>query len=103
MTFKSTILFISRNLEAIIWLTVLLIFLLSPIPTADHLVICPFRLAGFQHCPGCGLGTALIMLLHGHIADSIAMHPLALFALPLLIGRIYIVFLTNNKLQKLHQ
>jgi len=100
MISRAAFLFISRNFEAILWLAVLLVLLLSPIPTGDHLIICPFRLVGFQHCPGCGLGTALCLLLHGYISESVEMHPLALLALPILVIRTYTIFRDNYKVQK---
>jgi uncharacterized membrane protein len=89
MKIKAGIIF-QQNLEAIIWITVLLIFLFSPV-TNEHITLCPFKLAGIDHCPGCGMGRSLIMLLHGDFANSFLMHPLAIFALFILILRIVIV------------
>ncbi len=92
--------FMVHNLEAFIWIAVLLYFAVSPIPNANHFTICPLSLAGFQHCPGCGLGRAIILLLHGHISESIAMHPLGLLAPVLLIGRIFMIFTNYFRFQK---
>ena len=90
--FKSFGKFMVQNLEAFIWMTAIIYFALSPLPSGEHFTICPLSLAGFEHCPGCGLGRAMIMLLHGHMAESFSMHPLAIFALPVLVARIVFVF-----------
>lgn len=83
-----TIHFAATNLEAVIWMLALLILAFSQIPEGNHLIICPFRLAGFEHCPGCGIGTSIILLLHGQLAESVYMHPLGIPAVIILIGRI---------------
>jgi len=84
--------FVVHNLEAFVWITAILYFAASPVYSGGHFSICPLSLAGFQHCPGCGLGRSMILLLHGHIAESFSMHPLAIFALAVLIARIVYVF-----------
>ena len=94
--FKSFGKFMAHNLEAFIWLSAIIYFAASPLPSGAHFTICPLSLAGFQHCPGCGLGRALILLLHGQVSESISMHPLAIPALALFATRIVIVF--NNYL-----
>lgn len=98
--FKSFGRFMVHNLEAFIWITVIIYFALSPLPSGEHFTICPLSLAGFKHCPGCGLGRALILLLHGRVADSFSMHPLALFALLVLVARIVFVFRNYFSFQK---
>lgn len=89
---KTIRLFAVQNLEAFIWIAVIIGFAVSPVVDVNHFTLCPLKLVGFEHCPGCGLGRALILLLHGRIADSFNMHPLALFALPLFVYRIITVF-----------
>jgi hypothetical protein len=84
--------FLVQNLEAFIWLAVLVYFAISPVHASGHFTICPLSLAGFEYCPGCGLGRAIVLLLHGKIYESFNMHPLALFALIVLIARIVAVF-----------
>jgi hypothetical protein len=92
--------FVLKNIEALTWLTVIILFAFSPIPSEEHFTICPLKLAGFEHCPGCGLGRSLILLLHGHVAESANMHPLAVFALIVLVLRIVKVFLNYMQYQK---
>jgi len=90
--FKSFGKFMVQNLEAFIWIAAIVYFALSPLPSGQHFTICPLSLAGFEHCPGCGLGRAIILLLHGQVSESIHMHPLAIPAVALFTSRIIIVF-----------
>ena len=74
--------------EAVIW-TGGLVYLACISPQANHhLTICPLKLLGFDHCPGCGLGLSISYLLHGNLVDSWNTHPLGIFALPVLVWRI---------------
>lgn len=98
--FKSFWNFMVHNLEAFIWIAAIIYFAVSPLPSGEHFTICPLSLAGFQHCPGCGLGRACILLLHAHITESFNMHPLAIFALAVLTARIVIVFKNYFEFQK---
>ena len=45
---------------------------------------CPFFQATGCPCPGCGLGRAAVLLLHGHWRDSFQMHAFAIPALAML-------------------
>jgi hypothetical protein len=92
--------FLVHNLEAFIWIAAILYFAVSPLPSGEHFTICPLSLAGFEHCPGCGLGRSLILLLHGHVTESFNMHPLAVFALLVLVVRIIFVFRAYFRFQK---
>ena len=97
---KGVLYFVVRNLEAFVWLAAILYFALSPVHSEGHFTICPLALAGFEYCPGCGLGRSLVLLLHGHLAESFSMHPLAIFALAVLCSRIVIVFRNYFRFQK---
>jgi len=92
MTTSKVRTFLIQNFEALVWLAVIVVFAVSPVQSGNHFTICPLSLAGFEHCPGCGLGRAMILLLHGRVAESIEMHPLAMFTLGLFIIRIVTVF-----------
>jgi hypothetical protein len=92
--------FLVHNLEAIVWIAAIIVFALSPLPAAEHFSICPLSLAGFEHCPGCGLGRAMTLLLHGRVSESISMHPFAIPALALFATRILIVFKNYFNFQK---
>lgn len=97
---KQASIFFAHNLEAFIWITAIIYFALTPVHSGVHFTICPLSLAGFEHCPGCGLGRSMILLLHGYVADSFKMHPLAIFALGVLMARVFIVFKNYTKYQK---
>jgi hypothetical protein len=97
---RNTFNFLKQNLEALIWVAVILYFIVSPVHTESHFTICPLSLAGFEYCPGCGLGRSMILLLHGHFLESLRMHPLSIFALAILTARIIIVFRNYDKRQK---
>lgn len=84
--------FVLQNSEAFVWMAVIMVFALSTVQTDAHFTICPLSIAGFENCPGCGLGRSMILLLHGRIADSFSMHPLGIFAFGVFVTRIVIVF-----------
>jgi hypothetical protein len=45
--------------------------------------LCPFAIVTRHPCPGCGLTRATLAILHGHLAESLHLHPLALVVSPL--------------------
>lgn len=100
----SLVRFIQKNSELLIWVLALLFLGMTPID-ATHLTICPLALCGFEHCPGCGLGRSVNLLLHGHIMQSIQMHPLGILTLIVITHRI-IHLLTSisfhNPFQKIY-
>lgn len=57
----------------------------------ESISICPIHGLGFTWCPGCGIGRSIGLLMHGHIAESIAMHWLGIPALLVLLYRIFIL------------
>lgn len=71
--------------EAVLW--PLALGLLYWWPVAEGPSLCVYHHLGISWCPGCGLGTALHHLLHGHWAESWAYHKLAGPAALLLIFR----------------
>lgn len=92
--------FLSHNLEAFIWIAVIIYFTASTVNFDNHFTLCPLSMAGFEHCPGCGLGRSLVLLLHGKVVESIHMHPLGIFALGLFVARIVTVFRNYFSYQK---
>jgi hypothetical protein len=92
LTLHSIYRFSRLNAEALIWTAVLLWFAVIPVPAGSHFSVCPLHLAGFDYCSGCGLGRSLVLLLHGRISESLALHPFGILALPLLTERIVVVF-----------
>jgi len=51
--------------------------------------LCPLHALGLDFCPGCGLGRSIGLALRGQFAASWARHPLGLFALAVLVSRIF--------------
>ena len=74
--------------EALLWIAGLLTLAVSR-PDADrHYTVCPFRHVGLRRCPGCGLGRSISYLFRGRVRDSFQAHPLGVFALAVILGRI---------------
>jgi hypothetical protein len=82
------------NIEAFI-LSGGLIYLLLINPSHNHFSICLIKLAGFDFCPGCGLGRSISYLLHFNITESVKTHPLGIPAFIIIMHRI--ISLVRNK------
>ncbi len=77
--------------ELAVW-TCGLIYLVVIDPNADkHFSICPLKNVGFEFCPGCGLGESVSHLLHLQIGPSFHSHPLGLFALIVILHRMFVL------------
>lgn len=73
--------------ELIFWIAAIFSLAMSD-PNTPHYSLCLFRLLGWQHCPGCGLGHAIAFLLRGNLSASWHSHPLGGFAAIVIICRI---------------
>ena len=60
-----------------------------------HFSLCIFNWLGISFCPGCGLGHSISWLLHGDPVRSLQAHPLGIFAMIILIYRIFKLTKTN--------
>ncbi|MBU1094869.1 MAG: hypothetical protein CVV23_11330 [Ignavibacteriae bacterium HGW-Ignavibacteriae-2] len=89
-----------KNSEAIIWIFGLSYLALINPYSPKQLTVCPLDLAGFEHCPGCGLGRSISFIFHGDVTNSIASHPLGILALVLLSYRIVTLIIKNYKASK---
>jgi hypothetical protein len=78
--------FIDR--EALLWITGLLFLAIAPLEHS-HLTICPLKLLGFDHCPGCGLGLSVHYLFSFSFSASVRAHPLGFAALIIILHRIF--------------
>jgi hypothetical protein len=75
--------------EALMWLTALIyLFLINPYE-AQHLTFCPYKNIGIEFCPGCGIGKSISLLYHFDFINSFHTHPLGIFALVILVYRIF--------------
>lgn len=68
-------------------------------PTSHNFSVCLLSVAGFKHCPGCGLGTSIAFLFDGDFVASLQTHPLGLLAVGVLGVRI--IALTKPMLARL--
>jgi hypothetical protein len=98
---KHTVKFISKNLEALMWLAGLVYLVLINPYSADHLNLCAFNAIGIDSCPGCGLGKSISMIFHGDITHSFESHPLGIIALLIITFRIVTLINRNYKVSKL--
>jgi hypothetical protein len=78
--------------EAIVWLMGLTYLAFRNPDSAPHFSLCPLRNAGWDFCPGCGLGESITLLFHGEFALSLATHPLGILAVSILSYRIITLF-----------
>ncbi len=81
-----------KYLEAVIWITGFVVLFLSVHFGVEGFTICPLKLVGFDHCPGCGLGTSIGLLLHGEWEASFNAHALGIPAFFIISYRIYQLF-----------
>jgi hypothetical protein len=85
--------------ELMFWiLSIVFLALMSP-GTAPHLSLCIFKFFGITFCPGCGLGHSISHFFHGNIQASFSSHPLGIFAVIIILFRIY-KLLQNRILSK---
>src|SRR5687768_2582376 len=80
--------FLKKNIELSVWICALTALAIMP-PSNTGFSFCIFRLMGFENCPGCGLGHAISHLFHGDISASFSAHPLGIFAVAVILIRIY--------------
>jgi len=83
--------------EGFIWISALfcLTFFVNPFET--HFTICPLANAGFEYCPGCGLGNSISLFFHGHFVESFNAHILGIPAILIVVHRIYSIIKFNLK------
>jgi hypothetical protein len=73
-------------IELLTWTSGLL--LLAMFETGEHFTLCPLKNAGWNFCPGCGLGQSISHIFHGQVEASLKTHPLGIFAVIILSFRI---------------
>jgi hypothetical protein len=94
-TIKSSVRFVQKNLEALLWLSGLgYLAVINPY-SGGHLSLCAFDLAGIDFCPGCGLGMSISLLFHGDVASSFTAHPLGIIAFIIILYRIISLLFRN--------
>ena len=84
-----------RYFELAAWIIGLGLMAIMDPATNSHYSFCLFKFIGIKYCPGCGLGHSISYLFHGNLKESFNAHPLGLFAVVMIVSRIY-------KLSSLH-
>ena len=83
------------NIELFFWIGGMT-YLAFMNPSETHFSLCPIENLGFSFCPGCGLGHSISFLFHGKIKDSFHHHPLGIFALVVILGRVFQLIKNNT-------
>lgn len=81
--------------EGFIWITALVYLAFFVNPHENHFTICPLTNAGFEHCPGCGLGNSIALIFRGDFSQSFTAHILGIPALIIILHRIYSIIKFN--------
>ena len=82
MTFK-------KYFELTFWIVSLTLLAIMEPGTDPHYSFCVFKILGIKFCPGCGLGHSISYLFHGNLQASFSSHPLGIFAVIIILFRIY--------------
>jgi hypothetical protein len=83
------------GLEGFIWIVAIVYLAFFNNPFQSHFTICPLSNAGFEHCPGCGLGNSISFLFNGNFSESFKTHLLAIPAIVIIVYRIYTIIKFN--------
>lgn len=78
-----------KYFEVTAWIVGLVLLACMPPTTDIHYSFCFFKFLGIRYCPGCGLGHSISYLFHGNLKQSFSAHPLGLFAVIVILARIY--------------
>ena len=89
------------GLEGFIWIVALVYLAFFNNPFQSHFTICPLSNAGFEHCPGCGLGNSVSFLFNGHLSESLDTHLLGIPAIIIIVYRIYSIIKFNRTKENL--
>jgi hypothetical protein len=87
-------------LEGYLWVAALLILAIINVESI-HFTVCPFKNAGIDFCPGCGLGRSIHYFIYFRFIESFYAHPLGGLALLILLYRIF--SLAKNNIRSLKQ
>ncbi len=88
--------FFKKHFELITWTCALGYLFFLDISGGEHFSFCIFRLLGFDHCLGCGIGRSIHCAMHFDWSSSLNYHWLGIPALAIIIFRI-ITLLKNLK------
>ena len=80
---------VNKYFELSFWVSSLTLLALMSPSTDPHFSFCVFKLLGINFCPGCGLGHSISYFFHGNIKSSFSSHPLGIFAVIVILFRVY--------------
>ena len=80
--------YFNQYFELFFWCGSLLVLAFCD-PAGEHYSLCFFKFAGVPFCPGCGLGHSISYIFHGDFRSSFHSHPLGIFAISVIVLRIY--------------
>lgn len=86
---KTVRIFKLLGLESLIWISALSYLAFFNDPFQHHFTICPLSNAGFDYCPGCGLGNSISLFFNGHFVESFNSHILGIPAIIIITFRIF--------------
>lgn len=89
------------GLEGFIWIAALVYLAFFNNPFQTHFTICPLSNAGFEYCPGCGLGNSISLLFNGFIKESFNAHILGIPAIIIIVYRIFSIIKFNRTKENL--
>lgn len=89
------------GLEGFVWISALLYLAFFNDPFKSHFTICPLSNAGFEHCPGCGLGNSVSFLFNGYFSESFDTHLLGIPAIIIIVYHVYSIIKFNRNKVKL--
>ncbi|MCA5004846.1 DUF2752 domain-containing protein [Sphingobacterium bovistauri] len=92
----------SLPLELIIWVVALIVLYHLDVHDKEANSLCPIHSAGLGWCPGCGLGRAIGLLMHGYVSESIEMHWFGIPTFLVLLYRIlnlFILYIQSSKIK----
>ena len=66
-------------------------------PFSNSVSYCIVDRLGFDFCPGCGLGKSISHTFRGDLSASLEAHPAGIFAIFIILGRVFSIFHRNHK------
>lgn len=90
---------LQKHIELIFFSTALIFLFINPLASSGY-SLCILRNVGFDYCPGCGLGSSIHEALHFNFNNSFNLHPLGIFAVLVIILRIFQLIRYNFRERK---
>ena len=87
---------VHTNLELIFWVFALVILFFMPVDES-HFSLCPLGAMGIETCPGCGIGHSIHYILHLDPGQAWVEHKLGIFAVAVILYRIFKLLRLKSK------